>query len=149
MNLKEERYRLTIEPKTEVETAYIEEVLGLRKDGDYCKLVRKNAMSLSCIAYLETKVVEKGGAVAWTPRTLAEHISESSEVPKYANMLASFIKRMYKYANTVDSTYHTIKLLKEQLTIARKEKAWIKVAVIAMLLSEVHADDQEAKINKL
>ena len=39
----------------ERDTAYIEEVLGLKKDGDSIKLVRKNAYGLSCIAYLETK----------------------------------------------------------------------------------------------
>lgn len=47
----------------ERDTAYIEEVLGLRKDGDSVKLIRRNASGLSCIAYLETE------RVAWPPRT--------------------------------------------------------------------------------
>ena len=39
----------------ERDTAFIEEVLGLRKEGDSIKLVRKNMSGLFCIAYLETK----------------------------------------------------------------------------------------------
>lgn len=39
----------------ERDTAFIEEVLGLKNDGDSIKLVRKNASGLLCIAYLETK----------------------------------------------------------------------------------------------
>ena len=39
----------------ELDTAYIEEVLGLKNDGDSIKLTRKNAHGLGCIAYLETK----------------------------------------------------------------------------------------------
>ena len=38
----------------ERDTAYIEEVLGLRKDGDFIKLVRKNAFGCGGLAYLET-----------------------------------------------------------------------------------------------
>ncbi len=39
----------------ERDTAYIEEVLGLRNEGDAVRLVRRNAYKLSCIAYLETE----------------------------------------------------------------------------------------------
>ena len=39
----------------ERDTAYIEEVLGLRKEGDFIKLVRKNATGFTCLAYLETE----------------------------------------------------------------------------------------------
>jgi hypothetical protein len=42
-------------PRDERDLAFIEEVLGLKNDGDSVLLVRKNAMGLSCIAYLETK----------------------------------------------------------------------------------------------
>ena len=38
----------------ERDTAFIEEVLGLRHDGDSINLVRRNTYGLSCIAYLET-----------------------------------------------------------------------------------------------
>ena len=38
----------------ERDTAFIEEVLGLKKNGDSIRLVRKNVDGLSCIAYLET-----------------------------------------------------------------------------------------------
>lgn len=58
MNLKVLRNSLQIIPEfrenREIEIAYFEEVLGLKKDGDYVKLVRRNASGLSCIAYLET-----------------------------------------------------------------------------------------------
>ncbi len=39
----------------ERDIAYIEEVLGLKKEGDSIKLVRKNAMGLSSLAYLRTE----------------------------------------------------------------------------------------------
>lgn len=37
-----------------LDTVFIEEVLGLKKDGDTVKLKRKNAYGVSCIAFLET-----------------------------------------------------------------------------------------------
>ena len=61
MKLEISRYRLRIVPEDtrypydERDTAFIEEVLGLKKHGDTIELVRKNAHGLSCIAYLETK----------------------------------------------------------------------------------------------
>lgn len=62
MKLKIMRYSLQIVPEDgsypnndERDTAFIEEVLGLRKDGDSIKLTRRNASGLSCIAYLETE----------------------------------------------------------------------------------------------
>jgi hypothetical protein len=39
----------------ERDTAYIEEVLGLKKDGDFIKLVRKNVMDSFSLAYLEVQ----------------------------------------------------------------------------------------------
>ena len=53
------RYQLQITPENETEEAYIEEVLGLRNDGDVVHLVRENASGLSCIAHLETRTVEQ------------------------------------------------------------------------------------------
>ena len=60
MELKIKRYSLQIVPEDdclgdERDTAFIEEVLGLRKEGDWVKLKRVNAMGLSYIAYLETE----------------------------------------------------------------------------------------------
>jgi len=55
MKLEVERSRLIISPESDVDIAYIEEVLGLEKEGDTIKLSRRNAHMLSCIAYLETK----------------------------------------------------------------------------------------------
>jgi len=42
MNIKIGRQSITLELGTDLEVAYIEEVLGLKKDGDYVYLVRKN-----------------------------------------------------------------------------------------------------------
>ena len=62
MKLSINRYTLQITPEDkgyptpdERDTAYIESVLGLKKEGDSIKLTRKNASGLSCIAYLETE----------------------------------------------------------------------------------------------
>ena len=61
MKLKITRHSLQIVPETtwdhsdERDTAFIEDVLGLRKDGDWIKLVRKNAHGLSCMGHLETR----------------------------------------------------------------------------------------------
>ena len=65
MKLDISRYSIKIIPEDntisgfgqqdERDTAFIEEVLGLRKDGDSVRLIRKNAHGLLCIAYLETE----------------------------------------------------------------------------------------------
>ena len=67
MILTVKRKTLQIEPAPlfdqdgrNLDIAFIEEVLGLKEDGDSIKLVRKNAHGLSCIAYL---VIEKKEAV--------------------------------------------------------------------------------------
>lgn len=46
---------MRIIPESPQDEAYLEEVLGLRKDGDGAFLVRKNASGLSCWAYAETR----------------------------------------------------------------------------------------------
>lgn len=68
MKLQINRYSLQIVPedvkvfdRDERDTAYIEEVLGLKKHGDWIKLKRINASGLSCIAYLETDKNKEGG----------------------------------------------------------------------------------------
>jgi len=62
MKLSITRHTLQITPEDkgyptpdERDTAFIESVLGLKKEGDSIKLIRKDASGLShCIAYLET-----------------------------------------------------------------------------------------------
>lgn len=74
MRLEVERYRLLILPdpgtigdhsRRETDVAYIEEVLGLRKDGDEAIVRRVNATNLFCLAYLEVskKADKKAEAV--------------------------------------------------------------------------------------
>lgn len=55
MKLKVERYGLRIEPESEIDIVYIEEILGLKTEDDTIKLRRENAHGLSCIAYLTTE----------------------------------------------------------------------------------------------
>ena len=57
MKLEVKRYGLKIIPQSEVEEAWIEEVLKLREKGDSIPLVRVAPVGLpSEIAYLETTV---------------------------------------------------------------------------------------------
>ena len=64
MKLNITRYSLQIVPEDsrypcdERDTAFIEEVLGLRKAGDSIRLRRINSYGLGCIAYLEAKKEE-------------------------------------------------------------------------------------------
>ena len=44
--------------RDERDTAYIEEVLGLKKEGDYVKLIRKNVYGTLSLGCLETEVVK-------------------------------------------------------------------------------------------
>ena len=59
MKLKVTRNSIQIIPdrfsEDERDEAYIEEVLGLRQEGDSIRLVRRNAAGLSSLAYLETE----------------------------------------------------------------------------------------------
>lgn len=41
------------------ETIFIEDILKLKSDGDNILLTRRNASGLSCLAYLESRPVEK------------------------------------------------------------------------------------------
>ena len=61
MKLGITRNTLRITPESqsgsdERDVAFIEAVLKLKKDGDYIKLIRRNAYNLNCMAYLETEV---------------------------------------------------------------------------------------------
>jgi len=59
MNLAVHRHYLQITPENKMEEAYIEEVLGLRNDGDVVHLVRDNGSGSFCIAHLETRTVKQ------------------------------------------------------------------------------------------
>ena len=52
----EDKYRVD---RDERDTAFIEEVLGLKNDGDVVSLRRINANNLPCIAYLEARKEER------------------------------------------------------------------------------------------
>lgn len=98
MKYKEERRRIVIEPTNDVEIAYIEEVLGLKCDGDSIKLVRKNAMGLSCIAYLETKIEPQARerVECWIPRSIPEFLDNSSMPNQHATNVGEFAYIMHK-----------------------------------------------------
>jgi len=61
MKLEITRYTIQIIPaeynrnEKELDVAFIEGILGLKKEGDSIKLIRHNASGLSCLAYLETE----------------------------------------------------------------------------------------------
>ena len=46
MQLELERGNLELRTESALEEAYVEVVLGLRAEGDYCKLVRRNSFQL-------------------------------------------------------------------------------------------------------
>lgn len=53
MKLQVDRYSLSIIPENVQDEAYIEEVLGLKRQGDRCQCFRVNAMGLSALAYIQ------------------------------------------------------------------------------------------------
>jgi len=55
MQLKMERHRMLIIPDNDRDEAYLEEVFGLKSDGDKVEAIRVDATGLSCWAYLEIK----------------------------------------------------------------------------------------------
>lgn len=46
---------LILTPESEIEEAYIEEVLGLKEEGSTAQVIRRNIYGMSGIAYLEIK----------------------------------------------------------------------------------------------
>jgi hypothetical protein len=98
MRYKEERQRITIEPTNDVEIAYIEEVFGLKQDGDSIKLVRKNAFGLGCIAYLETKIEPQPSdrVECWIPRSIPEFLDNSSMPDQHATNVGEFAYIMHQ-----------------------------------------------------
>ena len=55
MKLEVRRHCLVIIPETEIDEAYLEEVLGLRTEQDCVRLRRHNASGLSCWAYAKAE----------------------------------------------------------------------------------------------
>jgi hypothetical protein len=55
VKIEVKRHSLLIIPETPQDEAWLEEVLGLKKDGDTAPLVRQNAIGLSCWAYAEVQ----------------------------------------------------------------------------------------------
>lgn len=64
MKLRVSRHSIEIIPEGPTDEAYIEEVLGLRKAGEWACLTRINASGLSCIAYLQASNVAAPAAQA-------------------------------------------------------------------------------------
>lgn len=52
MKMNVERSRIQIIPENEIDVAYIEEVLEMRREGDQCVGVRINVMGTSALAYI-------------------------------------------------------------------------------------------------
>jgi hypothetical protein len=48
------RYGIRVIPENDGDVAYLEDTLGLTKEGDYVPLVRVNVISMHAIAYCET-----------------------------------------------------------------------------------------------
>ena len=134
MNLKEERFRLLIEPRNEVEIAYIEEVLNLKAGGDTCIARRINAT-----ARLEIKKDDKRDhATTWKPSTLEEHITESSITNEFAFKVGLFSKLMYKRIENIKNAYPDAITMQLQINYAIAEGNWVDVAVFALLLKEAY-----------
>ena len=55
MKLNTHRYGLEIVPESPQDEAFIEEVLGLHTAGQSVELVRRNAIGLGALAFLETR----------------------------------------------------------------------------------------------
>jgi hypothetical protein len=54
MKFEIERNGIMVIPQNKQDEAYIEDTLGLKKEGDYLFLVRSNIIGLRCIACLKT-----------------------------------------------------------------------------------------------
>lgn len=55
MDLKIERKSITIAPQNVLDTAYIEDTLGLEEEGDYILLKREDSLSEKGVFELETE----------------------------------------------------------------------------------------------
>ena len=140
MNFEVKRKGFEITPKCALDEAFIEEVLKLTKDGDKCLLVRKNAMGLSSIAYLETKVEEKLNlAEAWRPKNLEEAIANSSTVNLDAKFLAKIVPRLKQHmldGNSLNTEDDQARLAK-RLRAALDKESWLEVAVLSLMIDDL------------
>jgi len=59
LKLQVGRYSISIYPENEVEEAYIEEVLGLKENGDSVKLFRENVVGMGLVHCLTTRTEEQ------------------------------------------------------------------------------------------
>jgi len=62
VKLRVSRNSIEIIPEGVTDEAYIEEVLGLRNDGDKAVLVRVNAHRVSSLAYVQARRADGGGS---------------------------------------------------------------------------------------
>ena len=60
MRLQVSRYSLEIIPESPQDVAFLEEVIGLKSDGDWADAYRVNAMALSSLAYLRIEKIKSG-----------------------------------------------------------------------------------------
>lgn len=58
MKMEVKRSRIEIIPENKIDEAYIEEVLGLKEEGDTCVCRREDAMGLSALAYIYIEKIE-------------------------------------------------------------------------------------------
>ena len=57
MKMEVTRHKIKIKPETMIDDAYIEDTLGLKEDGDFIYIQRKNVHGLGCVDYLVTEKV--------------------------------------------------------------------------------------------
>lgn len=55
MKIEIDRYSIKIKPENKQDEAYLEEVLGMKENGDKCECIRENAIGLRCIAYISIR----------------------------------------------------------------------------------------------
>lgn len=99
MKLVVTRHNLSIEPQGDIDEAYIEEVLKLRKDGDSCLLTRKNAMGLGCMAHLKTEVLSRPG-VKVIAQAVSDEYRKEDESRSVNDLLVSLNNCL------IDGAYH-------------------------------------------
>lgn len=142
MKYREERNRIVIEPTNDVEIAYIEEVFGLKRDGDEMRLVRKNAMGLGCIAYLETKrdPQVKDRVEIWKPQTLEEFIANSTEISDWVKQLTHVIQGLAANPPALYEGEGVVEEYTLRLEDAIKSRNFVVATKYAILLANLTED---------
>jgi hypothetical protein len=137
MKFEVKRYGLRIEPQSEIDEAYIEEILKLKRDDDACILKRKNASGLNCIAYLETKAIT---TQAWQPQCIAEILTNNSFADTAALLVEKFSILMYKRMkwHEKEGPYNCdTEVLTNAIAHAMDSGNYTDVAIYAMYLNEI------------